>query len=189
MCQKIWAGVSPSLPKKFPRLTQYIQFVKSGQKIWPGPSPPLIWTKSKRTATFFPGDRPLVCWIDWAATCKDQVNPGSPLASFFGFGSRCQLWVDEEKKELDALSLRLPRYQPVKDAYNRLEACKVDWATVPDSNIDISSWARKHSGSRPTSQCTTIGGGDPGASCAFPFIYLDLEYHGWAPCICVFYKV
>ena len=35
--------------------------------------------------------------------------------------------MDEEKKELDALSLRLPRYQPVKDAYNRLEACKVDW--------------------------------------------------------------
>ena len=30
-----------------------IQFVKSGQKIWAGPSPPLIWTKSKRTATFF----------------------------------------------------------------------------------------------------------------------------------------
>ena len=131
----------------------------------------------------------LVCWIDWAVTCKDQVNPGSPLASFFGLGSRCQLWMDEEKKELDALSLRLPRYQPVKDAYNRLEACKVDWATVGDSNIDISSWARKHSGSRPTSKCTTIGGGDPGASCAFPFIYLDLEYDGWAPCICVFYKV
>ena len=51
MCQKIWAGVSPSLP--IPKLTQYIQFVKSGQKIWAGPSPPLIWTKSKRTATFF----------------------------------------------------------------------------------------------------------------------------------------
>ena len=30
-----------------------IQFVKSGQKIWAGPSPPLNWTKSKRTATFF----------------------------------------------------------------------------------------------------------------------------------------
>ena len=27
--------------------------MKSGQKIWAGPSPPLIWTKSKRTATFF----------------------------------------------------------------------------------------------------------------------------------------
>ena len=51
MCQKIWAGVSPSLP--IPKLTQYIQFVKSGQKIWAGPSPPLNWTKSKRTATFF----------------------------------------------------------------------------------------------------------------------------------------
>ena len=52
MCQKIWAGVSPSLP--IPKLTQYIQFVKSGQKIWEGPYPhPLIWTKSKRTATFF----------------------------------------------------------------------------------------------------------------------------------------
>ena len=32
MCQQIWAGVSPSLP--IPKLTQYIQFVKSGQKIW-----------------------------------------------------------------------------------------------------------------------------------------------------------
>ena len=153
------------------------------------PPPPPHLDKIQKNSYFFPGDRPLVCWIDWAATCKDQVNPGSPLASFFGFGSRCQLWVDEEKKELDALSLRLPRYQPVKDAYNHLEACKVDWARVTDSNIDISSWARKHSGSRPTSQCTTIGGGDPGASCAFPFIYLGLEYHGWAPCICVFYKV
>ena len=50
MCQKNWAGVSPSLP--VPNLTQYIQFVKSGQKNWAGPSP-LIWTKSKRTATFF----------------------------------------------------------------------------------------------------------------------------------------
>ena len=49
--KKIGAGVSPSLP--IPKLTQYIQFVKSGQKIWAGPSPPLIWTKSKRTATFF----------------------------------------------------------------------------------------------------------------------------------------
>ena len=49
MCQQIWAGVSPSLP--IPKLTQFIQFVKSGQKIWAGP--PLIWTKSKRTAIFF----------------------------------------------------------------------------------------------------------------------------------------
>ena len=51
ICQKIWAGVSPSLP--IPKLTQYIQFVKSGQKIWAGPSHPLILTKSKRTANFF----------------------------------------------------------------------------------------------------------------------------------------
>ena len=27
--------------------------MKSGQKIWAGPSPSLIWTKSKRTAAFF----------------------------------------------------------------------------------------------------------------------------------------
>lgn len=33
-------------------------------------------------------------------------------------------------------------------------------------------------GSRPTSGCTTIGGGDTGASCAFPFIYRDVEYRG-----------
>ena len=38
MCQKIWAGVCPSLPT--PKLTQYKQFVKSGQKIWAGPSSP-----------------------------------------------------------------------------------------------------------------------------------------------------
>ena len=31
---------------------------------------------------------------------------------------------------------------------------------------------------RPTSGCTTIGGGDPGASCKFPFIYRDVEYNG-----------
>ena len=37
MCQKIWAGVSPFLP--IPKLTQYIQFVKSQQKIWAGPPP------------------------------------------------------------------------------------------------------------------------------------------------------
>ena len=35
-----------------------IQFVKSGQKIWAGPSPPLNWTKSKRTATFFGRNSP-----------------------------------------------------------------------------------------------------------------------------------
>ena len=70
----------------------------------------------------------LVCWIDWAVTCKGQANPSLPLASFFGFGSRCQQWMDEEKKKLKDLWLRLrKRYQPVKDKYNRLEACKVDW--------------------------------------------------------------
>jgi len=40
------------------------------------------------------------------------------------------------------------------------------------------SSSRPSSGSRPTSGCTTIGGGDPGASCAFPFIYRDVEYRG-----------
>ena len=47
---KIWTGVPP-LP--IAKLSQYIQFVKSGQEIWAGPSLPLIWTKSKRTATSF----------------------------------------------------------------------------------------------------------------------------------------
>ena len=37
MCQKIWAGVSPSLP--IPKLTQFIQILKSGQKIWACPPP------------------------------------------------------------------------------------------------------------------------------------------------------
>ena len=45
-----------------PQLTQYIQFVKSGPKIWAGPSPPLIWTKSKRTATFI-GRLSLSLWM------------------------------------------------------------------------------------------------------------------------------
>ena len=35
MCQKIWAGVSPSLP--IPKLTQYIQFVKVDKKLEQGP--------------------------------------------------------------------------------------------------------------------------------------------------------
>ena len=52
MCQKKWAGVSPSLP--MPKLTQYIySFWKVDEKFGQGPPPPLIWTKSKRTATFF----------------------------------------------------------------------------------------------------------------------------------------
>ena len=50
ICQTISAVVTPSLP--IPKLTQYIQFVKSGQKNLGSP-PHLIWTKSKRTATFF----------------------------------------------------------------------------------------------------------------------------------------
>ena len=37
ICQKIWPGVSSSLP--IPKLTQYIQFVKSGQTIWARPVP------------------------------------------------------------------------------------------------------------------------------------------------------
>ena len=70
MCQKIWAGVSPSLP--IPKLTQYIQFVKSGQKIWAGP-PPLIWTKSKRTATFF-GKPFLTGWNIYGLTWHSLTN-------------------------------------------------------------------------------------------------------------------
>ena len=50
MCQKISAEVSPSLP--IPKLTQYIQFKKSGQKIWAGPPLPHL-DKAIRTATFF----------------------------------------------------------------------------------------------------------------------------------------
>ena len=37
-----------------------IQFVKSGPKILAGPSPPLNWTKSKRTAPFFGRPSPRV---------------------------------------------------------------------------------------------------------------------------------
>ena len=48
MTRDIWVGVSPSLPK----LTQYIQFVKSGQKIWAGPSPPQL-DKIQKNSYFF----------------------------------------------------------------------------------------------------------------------------------------
>ena len=48
MTRDIWVGVSPSLPK----LTQYIQFVKSGQKIWAGP-PPSLRQNPKEQLLFF----------------------------------------------------------------------------------------------------------------------------------------
>ena len=51
ICQKIWAGVSPSLP--IPKLTQYTQFVKSGQKIWAEPSPPSFGQNPKEQLLFF----------------------------------------------------------------------------------------------------------------------------------------
>ena len=41
-----------------------IQFVNSGQKIWAGPSPPLIWTRSKRTAAIFFGSPSLRALAD-----------------------------------------------------------------------------------------------------------------------------
>ena len=47
--QKIWVGVSPSLP--ISTLTHHSLW-NVDKKIGQGP-PPLIWTKSKRTATFF----------------------------------------------------------------------------------------------------------------------------------------
>ena len=50
LCRKIWGGVSPSLP--IPKLTQFIQFVKSGQKIWAGPPPPHL-DKIQKNSYFF----------------------------------------------------------------------------------------------------------------------------------------
>ena len=50
ICQTIWAVVTPSLP--IPKLTQYTVCEKWTNNV--GRLPPLlIWTKSKRTATFF----------------------------------------------------------------------------------------------------------------------------------------
>ena len=56
MCQEVWAGVSPSLP--IPKLTQYIQFMKSGKKNWAGPSPPHL-DKIQENSYFFRDNRPL----------------------------------------------------------------------------------------------------------------------------------
>ena len=50
MWQKIWAGVSSSLP--IPKLTQYIQLVKSGQKFWQ-PPPPSFGQNPKEQLLFF----------------------------------------------------------------------------------------------------------------------------------------
>ena len=50
-----WAGVSPSL--QIPKLTQYIQFVKNGQKIWAGPSPPSFGQNPKEQL-LISGNRP-----------------------------------------------------------------------------------------------------------------------------------
>ena len=54
--KNVGQGPPPSSPSpNWPN----IQFVKSGQKIWARPSlPPLIWTKSNRTATFFSWNPP-----------------------------------------------------------------------------------------------------------------------------------
>ena len=53
--KKIGQGVSPPPLLPIPKLTQYIQFVKSGQKFWAGHPPPLIWTKNnpKEQLLFF----------------------------------------------------------------------------------------------------------------------------------------
>ena len=56
MCRKIWTGISPSLP--IPKLTQYIQFVKSGKKIGQGPPPPHL-DKIQENSYFFRDNRPL----------------------------------------------------------------------------------------------------------------------------------
>ena len=50
MCQKIWAGVSSSLP--IPKLTQYIQFVKVDNKFGQGP-PPSFGQNPKEQLLFF----------------------------------------------------------------------------------------------------------------------------------------
>ena len=51
MCQTIWAGVSPSLP--IPKLTQYMQFGKSGKRFWTGPSPPPSFGQNSKERLFF----------------------------------------------------------------------------------------------------------------------------------------
>ena len=53
MCLEVWAGVSPSLP--IPKLTQYIQFVKSGQKFGQGPPLPPHLDKIQKNSYFFFG--------------------------------------------------------------------------------------------------------------------------------------
>ena len=50
VAKNLGRGLPPSSPS--PNCPN-IQFVKSGQKFGQGPPPPLIWTKSKSTTTFF----------------------------------------------------------------------------------------------------------------------------------------
>ena len=58
MCQKIWTRVSHSL--LIPKLTQYIQFVKSGQKILAGPSLLPSFGQNPKEQLLFSGNLPLI---------------------------------------------------------------------------------------------------------------------------------
>ena len=87
---------SPSLP--IAKLTQYIQFVKSGQKIWAGPSPPLNWTKSKRTATFFgrpsPREPSVLVISSHPISCARFLNHWTIMhAILFLIFSAAQFWT------------------------------------------------------------------------------------------------
>ena len=68
MCQKNWKGDSPSL--LIPKLTQNIQFVKSGQKIWAGPSPPPHLDKIQKNSYFFSENLP---W-EWNKNLNESAH-------------------------------------------------------------------------------------------------------------------
>ena len=52
-------GQGPPPPSPFPKLTQNIQFVKNGQKIWAGPSRPHSFGQNLKEQLLFSGNLPL----------------------------------------------------------------------------------------------------------------------------------
>ena len=61
-----------------------------------------------------------VCWIDWAVTCMERPSGG--YNSYFGFGSECQEWMDDERKRLRGKSDGRSRRM-----LETFQSCTVNW--------------------------------------------------------------